>query len=149
MMSQRWYVRILEMCPDWKGLPFFVSSFSHFVSFSSIRTCWQHETKISNRDKHTRFFGYRQSWVDIVVPCSGFPCSIISVRMNSHINFFKKISEPVGRIKPKFPSVDILGFRGISGQSLTILCPAQEIFFSFFSHRTCRRDETQISNGSW
>ncbi|KAK6620955.1 hypothetical protein RUM43_011254 [Polyplax serrata] len=34
--------------------------------------------------------------------------------------------EPVGRIKPRFPSsVDVLGFRGLADQSLTILCPAQ------------------------
>ena len=65
-----------------------------------------------------------------------FPCSQLQV-LNRSINFILNIRqvsgfiidcfvEPVGSVKPKFPTMDKShAFESLHGNSVTLLCPAQ------------------------
>ncbi|XP_026825572.1 Down syndrome cell adhesion molecule-like protein Dscam2 isoform X16 [Ooceraea biroi] len=61
------------------------------------------------------------------------------------------ITEPVGSVKPKFPTIDdIRGFRMIKGGSVTLLCPAQGFPVPFhkwykFIEGTSRRQPVQLN----
>lgn len=121
---------------------------SHNYKNDMIRADRQREAQVSD-DRRLQEFSYDEGRLGYVaVPRSGVPCSLVQVsrsgRENHYVNFLFSFSflfleshnttEPVGSVRPKFPSIsNINGLVTSTNGTLPLLCPAQG--FPVPSHR--------------
>ncbi|KAI5642678.1 immunoglobulin domain-containing protein [Phthorimaea operculella] len=97
-----------------------------------FRTVGESVTEVSLDGNGAQLYIFFKLVCHVALSCSSLPYTTVQVICDRYIWLTRKLKfwcpcpEPVGRVPPKFPTLDdSRGFKGHENASLTLLCPAQ------------------------